>query len=330
MNHPAPADAAEAAVLQLSPEPCRYHDERSVHRALTARPVEYLAFLREELARIAAGEASLELPPKQLFPDPGDAGDFRVMPCVVRRGGRVRKTIKVVGTNLAQQVVPGQITVGKALVLHPVENFVTDLFEACLLSSARTGACAALALDLLAGDCGRVSIVGAGRVGFYSALYAAAARQLREVIFCDTDGARAEAAARALRGACPGLRIGTAPRPDRDADAWILATTSRSPLCRPEDTDARVVISLGADIDTQTELDPAWSEAADLFADSADCLRFGDLHAWAEAGRIDPRRVRDLFDLLRNGVSGDRRRVFVSTGSALFDNITIGYLLEHG
>jgi len=88
-----------------------------------------------------------------LFSDPGDAGDFRVMPCVVRRGGRVRKTIKVVGTNLAQQVVPGQITVGKALALHPVENFVTDLFEACLLSSARTGACAALALDLLAGDC---------------------------------------------------------------------------------------------------------------------------------------------------------------------------------
>jgi len=167
-------------------------------------------------------------------------------------------------------------------------------------------------------------------VGFYSALYAAAARPLREVSFCDTDGARAEAAAAALRGACPGLRIRTAPRPDRDADAWILATTSRSAVCRPDDTDARVVISLGADIDTQSELDPAWSEAADLFAIRPTGLRFGDLHAWAEAGRIDPRQVRDLFDLLRAGASGECRRVFVSTGSALFDNITIGYLLERG
>jgi ornithine cyclodeaminase/alanine dehydrogenase-like protein (mu-crystallin family) len=88
-------------------------------------------------------------------------------------------------------------------------------------------------------------------------------------------------------------------------------------------------VSLGADIDSQSELDPAWARYADIYCDSLDSLRFGDLRAWSEAGRIDAAEVTGLLECLRQSPPEPTRpRVFVSTGSALFDNLTAYYLLE--
>jgi ornithine cyclodeaminase/alanine dehydrogenase-like protein (mu-crystallin family) len=162
-------------VLRVRSEPYRYWTEIEVHRALTRDAQGYFGFVLDALSELACGRATMELPAKQLFTDPGDAGDFRVMPCVVRRGGAAMKTVKLVGTNRLQRVVPGQITVGKALVLHPEENFITHILEACLLSSARTGLGAALAMHLLAGTTDSVAVIGSGRVGYYAAYFAATA-----------------------------------------------------------------------------------------------------------------------------------------------------------
>ncbi|VAV85122.1 hypothetical protein MNBD_DELTA01-221 [hydrothermal vent metagenome] len=41
----------------------------------------------------------LEFPTKQVFSDPDDSSDFRVMPCIVRGKEKVRKTVKIVGAN---------------------------------------------------------------------------------------------------------------------------------------------------------------------------------------------------------------------------------------
>ena len=88
-------------------------------------------------------------------------------------------------------------------------------------------------------------------------------------------------------------------------------------------------MSLGADTDFQSELDPAWASVADIFVDTMDSARFGDLGAWLKAGLICEDRLVDLFGVISKGVERKgRQRVFVSTGSALFDNLTIGYLLE--
>jgi hypothetical protein len=111
----------------------------------------------------------------------------------------VRKTVKLVGTNVVQERLADQITVGRAFALHPQENFVTHSFAACLLSSARTGACAALAGERLAPRrTTTVSLIGAGRVGCYSALYLAALGGLERLHVHDRDGRRAEGLARAL------------------------------------------------------------------------------------------------------------------------------------
>jgi ornithine cyclodeaminase len=322
--------AAIPGVFRVSPEPCRYHAEAEVHAALTADPAGYLEFVHSGLAAIAAGEARLTLPPKQVFEDPATGGDFRVMPCELSHAGRLTKTVKLVGTNTVQATVPDQITVGRLLVLDPRENFVSDIFEACLLSSARTGACAALAMSLLCRRRREVVIIGAGRVGLYAALYCAAAGGVSRVRFCDRAPGRGRTAARWLGRAAPGVRAEACATSEiAAADVVVLATTSRDPVVSPPAWGARLVVSLGADADTQSELDARWSRRAELYCDTADSLRFGDLKAWLAAGLTRPGRISDLLAVLRDPPAATPGpRVFVSTGSALFDNLTARYLLE--
>jgi len=325
-------DELQKKVLRNSQEPYVYLDELQVHRLLTDNPLEYYRFMRDELADIAAGRAELELPPKQVFSDPGCSSDFRVMPCIVRRPGSTRKTVKLVGTNTLQQLVPDQITVGKAFVLHPEENFVSHIFEACLLSSARTGLCAALAVDLLSRGRKNIAVAGAGRVGYYAAFYAAQLGGVEEISIFDNDYDRALQTRALLTQQIPAVRF-SAPREYQQssgADVLVLATTSTEPISSPHGSNANLTISLGADTDYQRELDSTWAKVADIFVDTQDCTRFGDLNSWRKAGLIDTASLVDLFQLLRDGASDDsaRRRVFVSTGSALFDNLTIGYLLS--
>lgn len=316
------------AVLRIAQEPCEYFDNLRVHELLTCDPQGYLNYICSQLADIAAGRASLELPHKQVFSDGRNEGDFRLMPCVLRNGERVHKTVKLVGTNLAQREVPGQITVGKAFALHPEENFITHAFDACLLSSARTGVCAALALGWLAPCAGRLGVFGAGKVGYYVAFYALASGATKDVVLYDTDSAQAARTAMVLAEEFPDARIVAEQQPPRRCDTLVLATTSTSPLCAPDSCDAKLVISLGADSEDQHELHPSWVGAADLYTDTMDSLHFGDLLAWQSAGLVAEKDVADLFCILRDGPqAGSRRRLFISTGSALFDNLTIGYLL---
>jgi ornithine cyclodeaminase/alanine dehydrogenase-like protein (mu-crystallin family) len=109
----------------------------------------------------------------------------------------------------------------------------------------------------------------------------------------------------------------------------VLATTSEAPVASPPGWGANLVVSLGADVDSQSELDPAWARAADIYCDTLDTLRFGDLRAWIESGIVDPAGVTDLLQVYRRPPpASERQRVFVSTGSALFDNLTARYLLD--
>jgi len=319
-------------VLRLSEEPSRHWSDQQIHAALTADPAGFIRFMTDGVRAVSEGAAQIDMPPKQIFADAdieGDSkgdrlGDFRIMPCVLHWGKRHWKTVKVVGTNNAQRIVPDKITVGKALVLHYEENFVTDVIDACILSSARTGACAAIAAEALGAPRRHVAIVGSGRVGFYSALYLCAQGGISRLAFHDTVPQRAEHAAQALATLFPDIDIG-ARSGEPDAELVVVATTSTRPLLHPASTSAVTVISLGADTDEQRELAPAWRQEADLFVESIDSLRYGDLKHWG----VRPSEVTELSGLFKSGrqVSRDRS-VFISTGSALFDNLAIGYLLE--
>jgi ornithine cyclodeaminase/alanine dehydrogenase-like protein (mu-crystallin family) len=318
-------------VLRITPEPFTYFDEYQIHHLLTESPAEYLLWVRQKLGDIATGVTQLELPPKQIFHDPQHESDFRVMPCIVRHGGRACKTVKIIGTNTLQQQIPDQITVGKAFALHPEENFISHVFEACLLSSARTGVCAALATELLAPASKSLTIIGAGRVGFYAAFFTAASAGLRSICIADSDDIRAADTAALLSSMLPELTVKAISMQElSDTDVVILATTSSKPFCHPPAWGAKLVISLGADTDSQHELAPEWISIADIFVDTRDSARFGDLAAWQAAGLMTTDNLVDLFDLLRQETprTTPRPGLFISTGSALFDNLTISYILD--
>ena len=317
--------------VRVHPEPFEYLNERAVHETLVASPHTYLDYLDRSLADIAAGDIVVEQPSKLVFTDPGSAGDFRVMPCIVRRGSNVRKIVKIVGTNVVQKAVRDQITVGKAFCLDTAENFVTHIIEACLLSSARTGGCAAIALKQLARRRRRITVIGAGRVGCYAALYATALGGVEEVSFVDLLPERAEAAARLAADAFKSGTVFQAREHGSriDADAVILATTAHRAVLRPVDTSAPLVISAGADTAHQHELGPEWATVADVYVDTTDGFRVGDLRAWVQDGLIRTDGAIDLVSLYREGPRpGTARRLFISTGSALFDNLTISYILD--
>lgn len=318
-------------LLRVHPEPYEYINEETVHAVLTSDRPGYVGFLDERVADIGAGRAAVELPPKAIFAEGPDQGDFRLMPCVVRRTGKAVKTVKLVGTNTTQREVPDQITVGRAFRLHPSENYVTHVFEACLLSSARTGACAAIAAMRLAPRRERVTIVGAGRVGFYAALYLATLEGVEEILILDAWPDRARAMAGHLTGE---LRCavdgGGAATQLVDTDVLVLATTSRRPICAVGDVKAALIVSVGADTFGQRELDGSWAGAGEVYVDTLDSVRVGDLRAWLDDGQIDAGGLVELIRLSDGaGVREDGRvRIFISTGSALLDNLTIDYIVS--
>jgi ornithine cyclodeaminase/alanine dehydrogenase-like protein (mu-crystallin family) len=319
-------------VLRISPEPTEYFEDIKVHTLLTDKPQAYLEFVYDELKAIAHAEIEIELPSKQIFRDPASESDFRVMPCVLRNEHFVRKTVKLVGTNTRQQCVPGKITVGKAFVIHPTENFISHEFDACLLSSARTGICATLAVKLLSRKRKSITIIGAGRVGYYAGLYISGLDQVETIHFYDTDFDRASSTASLLDQQCPDTSVNASKaKPDIDTDVLIVATNSSAPVYHPEDYYADTIVSLGADTEWQHELDQSLIKDSVLYTDTFDSLNYGDLHTWKEADLISTSKLTDILTLVKDGPSAieQKRRVFISTGSALFDNLTIGYLLEH-
>jgi ornithine cyclodeaminase/alanine dehydrogenase-like protein (mu-crystallin family) len=323
-------DALFDEVLRVRREPCEDVDDASIHRLLTDRPREYLDHLQSELSDIACGRLHMELRPKQLFTDRECGGDFRVMPCVVEGPQGPRKTVKVVGTNVEQRLIPGQITVGQAFAIHPRENFITHRFAGCLLSSARTGACAAIAAQFLAPRQGQVTIIGAGRVGYYAALYLGTLGRAEVIRLYDVDTTRTQAVARSLKPLLQAVEVQALEvPPTQTTDLVVVATTSARPVYGPDDFAAETVISVGADTDWQRELDPRLTRDADIFVDTLDSVSYGDLSAWIDAGLVSADRLTDLLTLIGDPPTFlGRRRLFISTGSAMFDNLTIGYLLS--
>ena len=123
---------------------------------------------------------------------------------------------------------------GKALCLDAAENHITHIIEACLLSSARTGACAAIAVKQLAVSRRRVLVVGAGRVGSYAAFYVSALQGVEEITFVDLLHDRAKAAAALATETFQSAAVFRTGEVGSsiEADAVIVATTAQIRLSR--------------------------------------------------------------------------------------------------
>ncbi|MDQ4072337.1 MAG: hypothetical protein M3088_05615, partial [Actinomycetota bacterium] len=82
-----------------------------------------------------------------------------------------------------------------------------------------------------------------------------------------------------------------------DSDVLILATTATRPICGPDDVAASLVVSLGADTEDQRELKSSWVSSANVYVDSLDSERVGDLQAWLAEKVIERGEVTALCQL---------------------------------
>ncbi len=175
--------------------------------------------------------------------------------------------------------------------------------------------------------------LGPGRVAYYAARYIAALGGVDELIFSDAQPARAMAMAETLnqlfhgRPRCEALANGHLP----ETDVLMFATTSTRPVSKAGDVRTKLIVSVGADTEEQHELAESWVTAGDLYVDCLDSARVGDVRAWVAAGLVQETQLTDLLGLLRRGAKPTNGHpvIFISTGSALFDNLTLAYLLDH-
>lgn len=165
-------DLSVESLLRLKNEPYVAYTESQIHQTIMEFAEDFCDLLERFYFHWKDRRGSVLLPTKQIYTTKDLKGDFRIMPCAYHFEEKIVKVVKVVGTNEEEQVVKDKICVGKALLLHPSDNYVQAIFDVCSLSSFRTAAIATLAFKYLTETRNQmVGLIGAGRIGFYTALF---------------------------------------------------------------------------------------------------------------------------------------------------------------
>jgi ornithine cyclodeaminase/alanine dehydrogenase-like protein (mu-crystallin family) len=329
----------EADILRLPTEPCVHYPEMTVHREIMNGLCAFMDALEGFYLAWAREDAAVTQPPKEIFSRPEVGGDWRVMPCAVAGGlpfsggaNAAIDAVKIIGTNEEQRVVHDKISVGKALLLHPTDHHVEAIFDVAALSSFRTAAISVLAYKYggYRGD-DLPGIIGAGRIGYYTAAVLRQWMELPRLLVHDADETRSRSFVEAVGDPFGGdLQSVTLAELCRDGTAIFLATTSSQPVIDGQlGRNARFISSVGADADNLSELASDVLAGRLLVSESKQNIALGDLRRWHDAGLIGPEHIRTL-----DGVIGDAGAgapvampvVFVSTGTAVQDALLCRFL----
>lgn len=328
-----------ARVLRLAVEPCVHYPEQTIHHALMNRLAEFMNILEQFYIDWAGDHAAITQPPKLVFTRTGTRGDWRAMPCTVDHARSLAgkalgsiDAVKIIGTNEEECVVADKISVGKALLLHSTDHFVEAIFDVAALSSFRTAAISVLAFKYCGYRRDHVAgIIGAGRVGFYTAVILREWLGIERLLVHDVNDIRGRDFSDAIT-AWYGTKVRVAALPDvrRDSQALFLATTSQLPVIDGRlERHVRFIASVGADAENLSELAPDVLEGRMLVSESRDNLAFGDLRRWHEAGIIRSEDLVLLPTLIDNALrSGGVHApaVFISTGTAVQDALICRFL----
>lgn len=284
------------------------YDDREVHEILTSNIRDYYNYLLIRLKNIKRqANAWADIKEKIVYDDPMNKhGDFRPMTCFTDRA----KVVKVIATNPVRMKHPS-ISVGTVIAFDMEENYPIALFDASALSSVRTAAMALLAMEFNSiPEEVRVLLIGRGRIGKYF-------QQMSTTIFPDTYLHSTD------------LEDGNLSASQMDTyngyDVVVTATNSMEAIITPDNCDAKLVISVGADTHFHRELSHDFLRSrGDIYVDVMDAKHIGDLEL-----------AKDLHSGF--GIQGDlfammeRRNaeVFISVGSPLMDALTVEFLLYH-
>jgi ornithine cyclodeaminase/alanine dehydrogenase-like protein (mu-crystallin family) len=256
------------------------------------------------------------------------------MPCIIQDFERkLIKAVKVIGSNIEQRKVKDKISVGKALLLHPQDNFVQAVFDVGSLSSFRTAAISVLAYKYLSGKGSRrTGIIGAGRVGFYTALILHKWLGMRKIYLSDANAKQLSNFLKGTALSLPKLKVtaGTLSELSRGSDALFLTTNTRMPILSDENAGSvKFISSIGADSNTQSELEASILKGRRTFTDSKSGLRFGDLKHWLGKGLIHEGEITELRDVNGAQTTIKTKSLFVSTGIAVHDALACQFLFDH-
>jgi ornithine cyclodeaminase/alanine dehydrogenase-like protein (mu-crystallin family) len=320
-------------LLRLQKEPCIFVSDVEEHNLLMEHREDYFRHFDEGFRFWAAHPDRVMITPKQIYTSPGIKGDFRVMPCQIHSDAGSINTVKLVGTDEEERVVKDKISVGKAFIFHPTDNFIMGVFDACILSSVRTGACAAMGFKYLGGDAKRVGIIGCGRVGYYSAEFISLFPSVETFVCYDTNPMNLECfkelvSARGLKCEYPK----TLDEVKQSCDALILSTYSPVSLVSGADLKSgriRFISSSGADADNLSEMDPTVPEViSKIYVDTEHSLKVADLKRWKTQGLIKVEDVIELKEIVGGRHTPDMKqiRLFVTTGFAFLDCLTMDYM----
>ena len=295
-------------------------------KILDRNPTGFMRFVFGEADAVQDGRLKVQITPKQVFTD--KHGDFRVMPCVLEGSGWPRKTVKVIGSNYLQKTVP-QVSPGKLLVLDPVENYCAWSIDACVISSARTGVLPAVIVRQIQPGAKTAWVSGAGRVGYYSAVYLGYLESVEKIYVSDARRERAIETIHDLRASkipCEFLVGDNEEWPLVPCDVLVLATDSRAPVFY-EDGQTRLVVSLGADAMGLREVDIS-AAGRKIIIDTPDAVHLGDLPAWQAESNGQVTIEATLWWAGRKEPD-PQHTVVCSTGSAIMDNIAAGFVTNH-
>ena len=271
----------------------------------------------------------IQLPIKQVFESPALTGDFRVMPCVIDT--LQIKCVKIIGTNEEQRTIKDKICVGKALLIDYYDNHVYALFDVCALSSFRTAAIACLALRRSGIEPISVGVIGAGRIGFYTALILHRWYGINTITFCDSDPSNRDRFAALCRQTLPKLIIREQPLEIicRESEAVFLATTAQNPLCTSANSaNIKFISSVGADADNLSEIDVSLTSSHRLLTDSMQSMCLGDMKRWYADGMLDISRVTELKDFKAQAMVVAEKILFISTGVAVQDALVCKFIYD--
>jgi ornithine cyclodeaminase/alanine dehydrogenase-like protein (mu-crystallin family) len=262
-----------------------------------------------------------------------------MMPCTIKPlpscdkgSGYGIDAVKIIGTNEEEAVVADKISGGKALLLHPTDHYVEAIFDVAALSSFRTAAIAVLAYKYCGHRPNHVpGIVGAGRVGFYTAVILREWLGVEELFVHDIDEGRAVVFRDAIAPwFMAAARVADLTTLRRQGRALFLATTSQRPIIDGTlERTTPFIASLGADADNLSELAAEVLAGRLLVSESPQNVAFGDLRRWHAAGLIAAEDLVLLPTRMAASARGkqvDMPVVFVSTGTAVQDALVCRFV----
>ncbi len=246
---------------------------------------------------------------------PVEHGQLLLMPAEWRRYAGI-KVATVAPGNPARGLprIQGGYQLFDAETLTPL-----TMLDAAALTTLRTAAVSALAVDVLAApDASRLVVFGTGPQARSHIAAMRVVRPVAEVVVIGRDADRTRTFAAAV-----GAEVGTVADVAR-ADVVVCATTARTPLfegalLRPEVT----VVAVGSHELTAREVDDTTVCASTVVVEarSAALREAGDIVQPMAAGRFDPDTLVELASVVRGAVTVDRGRprLFKSVGMAWED-----------